>query len=152
MFRPGLTLVGVRQVPPGSDTWGDLLGYAQLDDLGLRMSLFPGTTSPGGTDLRGLAVVEPGIYRRAYEAGWHKGAKAFVNYGFTPLAYRRDGALKTGSYRGLNLHRGGTGDRVGPWSEGCQVLKGSANLRLLLAVAEASGQDYFDYILLGDAP
>jgi|15BtaG_2_1085339.scaffolds.fasta_scaffold00310_8 hypothetical protein len=149
MFRSGLTLVGVRQVPPGADAYDDLLGYAWLDREGLTMKLFPGTTSPGGTSLVGRAVVEPGAYRRAFEVGLHKGKPAFVNYGHTPLAFRRDGGrLVTDEYRGLNLHRGGIGPKVGGYSEGCQVLKGRTTIQYMLDMARSSEQDYFDYILL----
>jgi len=96
------------------------------------------TTTPGEYYLvhpmrpsQGCAIMSPGQYRGAYIRGLHKGKPGLLQRGAKVRYYRdndRDKMLDLdpntiqSGFAGLNIHRGGTSDRVGRWSAGCQVM------------------------------
>jgi len=124
------------------------------------------TTTPGEYYLvhpmrpsQGCAIMAPGQYRGAYKRGLHKGKQALRQH--KKVNYYRDNdrdreldldpaTLQSGiAY--LNIHRGGTSDRVGRWSAGCQVLH-PKDMDFLVELADkqiaVNGWESFTYTLL----
>tara|TARA_R100001129_G_scaffold110903_1_gene76109 strand:+ start:410 stop:1000 length:591 start_codon:yes stop_codon:yes gene_type:complete len=125
------------------------------------------TTTPGEYYLvhpmrpdKGCAIMAPGQYRGAYKQGLHRGKPGLLQRGAKVKWYRdndRDTVLDldpstiTEGYAGLNIHRGGRGDRVGRWSAGCQVMH-PPDMDFLLELCkkqvETNGWETFSYTLL----
>jgi hypothetical protein len=128
-------LVGVRGYRPemGKDPTANDIGVyddAILRFIGTRCDIFEASTDPGWyyvknpCNARGCAKLRDGLWW--FELGLHKGHPALVQAcefdvdrldEFGVPDYRESG------WFGINLHSGGTGEDVGSWSAGCQVVR-----------------------------
>ncbi len=143
-------IVALRSsAPEFSDGFDDYIGLVFHDG---KSVLFKGTTDPGENDYQHVARAVPGFYDRAYEIGMHRGKySAFVNHGWTPVAFTRPSAPGhvARSFIGLNVHRAHATkvvDEVGPYSAGCLVVQDSKDFARMLLLAQ-TGQDYYDLAL-----
>lgn len=123
-----------RAVPNVPDEYNDTIAAIWRDPEGRRrVREFRATVDPGQdyTDqpmnAGGCAHLIDGQY--VYRLGEHKGRPALVQAG--PVNVWRDADRDHGRdggegavvvRRGINIHSGGSGSRVGRWSAGCQVV------------------------------
>lgn len=173
-----LYLFGLRNASSAVGPWDDARGALEgLADGRYRLWLWRATTNPGveqGMNDDGVACLVPGRYPACWTLGLHKGDKhrpAFVQA--APRVFRvwrdrredgsfpRTGQIYAGA-SGLNAHGPGpgkvAGDKVGRYSEGCQVAKSEADhleaVALGRAQVAAGHGSSFSYVLLDlrDAP
>jgi hypothetical protein len=138
-----INLIGVRGYRDGKpaenapNRYNDTLAVVRRDPA-QRCSELRASVDPGDRYTRdplhpaGCANLSPGQYR--YKLGLHKGRPALVQAG--PVRVWRDsnenysrerGEREESGYFGLNIHDGGSGEHVGGWSAGCQVVHGGAD-------------------------
>jgi len=111
----------------------------------------------------GAGIVKEGQYPRAYKRGKHRGYNAFQQRGDfyiyrdnnRDVFFDFDSVHGPSDSYGMNLHRskaGGTSDKVGGHSGGCQVLATDANLQTFLKLAKQHeaklGERKFTYTLI----
>ena len=144
-------------VPNRLDEYNDTIHVVSWDGSPARVYPFPASVDPGRLrepDPRGTAHLVAGNYR--YRLGLHRGReRALVQAGPVEVMRYSDITpdavpIREEGWFGINMHRGGTGAAVGPWSAGCQVIHGSlwhAFLHLLLA-AHCAGQRIYPYTLV----
>lgn len=155
-----LLLVGLRGWQRGRpvanrlDRWNDTILVVKEDEV----VPFPASVDPGvlqQENPRGTAHLVEGVY--SYRMGLHRRReRALVQAGVVRL--RRYFDLRPGDldayeeegWFGINIHRGGSGERVGSWSAGCQAVHGSRWAAFMEHVDEAfaRGQHRFAYALL----
>ncbi|MDP8208567.1 MAG: peptidoglycan-binding domain-containing protein [Candidatus Electryonea clarkiae] len=123
-----------------------------------RLISFVASVDPGRLRVpnpKGVAHLETGFYR--YQAGKHRGREpALVQAGpVTVLRYFDDTPrsmipVKETGWFGINIHKGGSGENVGGWSAGCQVVRGDLWNSIIAIIKEASekGQKIFGYTLI----
>jgi len=157
----GLMLVGIRGWVGGTavenrfDLYNDTI--ITVESSG-RMTPWKASVDPGKlreSNPRGIAHLLPGLY--SYRLGLHrKRETALVQAGpVTVERYFDEGVLngkitRESGWFGINIHRGGSGNRVANWSAGCQVIHGRdwpSFIAIVLAAASA-GQRRFLYLLL----
>jgi peptidoglycan hydrolase-like protein with peptidoglycan-binding domain len=139
--RPGQrNILGVRGWQNGKptdnvkDRWNDTIAVLWVDAQGNEhVREYKSTVDPGSFDRfynpAGDANLKDGQYQ--YVMGEHKGHRA-LNQGQAVPVWRdsnKDGIRSSREFEekgwfGINVHAGGTGDRVGNWSAGCQVIWG----------------------------
>jgi hypothetical protein len=146
-------IVALRSAAPEfSDGFDDFVGLVFHDG---KSVLFKGTTDPGENDYQHVARAVPGFYDRAYKLGMHQGRyTAFVNHGWTPVAFTRPHAkdpsyVNKVTFIGLNVHRAHPGvvvDEVDSYSAGCLVVQDPKDFAQMLLLAQ-TGQDYYDLAL-----
>ena len=146
------TIARIRPLP---DQYDDTLVC-----FGVAFALFPCTVDPGikyqwaPINRRGTAhLADGGPYR--FRKGLHRGKPALVQSDAFKIWRDRNKNGKQDANEpaqwesgiGINLHRGGSAPRVGPWSAGCQVLP-AQDFPRFWSVIEASGQREFAYWLI----
>lgn len=146
-------IVALRSsAPVDSNAFDDFIGLVFSDGGSV---LFRGTTDPGRNNYDKVARAVPGFYDRAYEIGMHRGKyTAFVNHGWTPVAFTRPGSKRPDyvndvTWTGLNVHRAHATelkDDVDGYSAGCLVVQDSKDFARMLLLAQ-TGQDYYDLAL-----
>lgn len=139
--RPGQrNILGVRGWQNGKptdnqkDRWNDTIAVLWVDAQGKEhVREYKSTVDPGSFDRyynpAGDANLMDGQYQ--YVMGEHKGHRA-LNQGQAVPVWRdanKDGIRSRREFEekgwfGINVHAGGTGDHVGNWSAGCQVIWG----------------------------
>jgi len=175
-----LTMWGIRGRgrQQGADDFDDVVGVAFTDEHGRHHCVgWRATTDPGLTWLNqpwtteGAAIiVADRQYRGLWKLGYHYDYQALTQVGAVDIVRdgNRDGTLDVDAlvragqvesvmWAGLNCHRAdeyGSGDDVGPWSAGCQVLANSwdfAQLMFLVDLQRTYGHgDVVSYCLLNE--
>lgn len=179
-FRKGqfeLNLYGIRSKDSQSDKFDDIVGCAWVNENFVPCTVeYKATTDPGKYWLqnpmnkKGCAIMVPGQYLEAYEAGKHKGEyEAFTQC--THMAYVRDNNKDTildfSLYRdknkaksevfwdiiGTNLHRASEWqivNLISKFSAGCQIIQNPKEFAYLIQLRDKSvlkGYKKWDYTL-----
>jgi len=164
-----LNLIGIRSNDTDANTFNDVLVVLYEVNKKQHMHCFDMTTDPGvyylnnPINMDGTAVLKPGHYPSCWQVGRHKNQYYALKQTGEMTVYRDgnlddvvdidDDQLQTGLF-GINLHRAfdnATSLSVGKFSAGCQVLAGSLNFDLLMALVKKSAAMYgprFSYSLL----
>lgn len=156
----------IRLVKNTLDLWNDTLGI-----WGKGLELFQGTIDPGAKytleplNPEGAAhvlTIEEGGKPLRFKWGLHHGEYECLVQA-EPFTVRRDKdrdgvgeatePLQTGEF-GIHVHHGGAQSHVGPWSAGCLVLKGGAEVggqwrRLYQALKESQQTEFVMYPMDG---
>jgi hypothetical protein len=144
------------------DIFNDFIGVA-TDSVIL---IFPGTTDPGWKATEehegGAAHLCLGFHQDIWMIGIHAKSTPFAHEAFRQIGNKvkiwrdanRDGTYEGGEpiqtgYFGINLHRASIhgSELIGPYGEGCQVLKNPDDLKTILDMAKVSGLRKFSYML-----
>jgi len=157
-----LNLFGFRA--PGKDVgaWDDVLGCARRaprdgGEVRWELYLWRGTTDPGRTR-EGIATLAAGQYRRVWRRGLHKGKHAaFVQRGAKVRVHRNGRPGIDAGWFGINGHSvygravNSPPERVGAWSEGCQVWRTPEDLTEALTLLDQQydevGEAFVSYTL-----
>lgn len=161
--RLNLNIVGIRSPGRSVDEYDDLmtLTYRERTDGPLVTRQWPITTDPGLRALlqvknpNGVAILRPGQWR-VYKLDRHNGKYAAVCQRRGRVEVWRDknknhvldasGKVWTDA-KGINIHACDSNpfdewdkhrDKVGPWSEGCQVFQDSRHYREYMSLVEES--------------
>ena len=141
--RPGhVNLIGIRGYLNGRptenrpDRYDDTIATVFIDGGRKRVEEYESTTDPGKPytekplNSAGCAHLMEGR-QYLYKPGKHNGRDALVQAGPVTVWRDRDkdhardaGELVEEGWFGINIHNGGTGEVVGEWSAGCQVIRG----------------------------
>jgi len=151
---PGTTYITEKENK--IDEWNDSVGV-----FGTGFGLWRATVDPGLAYTEdplneiGCAHLNDGVW--LYQFGLHKGNEALVQADVVTVTRDQDksGTADKGEYEetgwfGIDLH-GGSGDYVGYWSAGCQVIQDSyaygPNWQSFIQALKRSEQCYFNYYL-----
>lgn len=160
-----INVFGIRSKDLTADKWNDTLG---IITPGKKVIALSGTTDPGKAPLsriekinaNGVFILQPGFYKNCWHKGKHKGKyNALVQFGSGIFKgwrdNNKDGKLDlTGKIwsdvQGLNFHTTRWDlkvQRVGDFSEGCQVVEVAQEYDTIINVIYASEQPLYSYAL-----
>jgi hypothetical protein len=163
-----LNIIGIRNSDTGSkvtNVFDDLLTVSyKIGDV-WHFKKWAATTDPGTKGVKefhnaqGVARLVPGQYRGSHAIGLHQGKYEALKQAKPVKVYRDankdmtyDTKLITEGIYGINIHKAGADSTyVENWSEGCQVLKKSADFDEFMALVKKAATlhgNSFTYTLL----